>query len=240
MLPTSPTFQTPPTPQPKKSWNYQGNKGQMYNTLVSRIQAHGVKLQQIPAHTNLSHPSAAGLLRQKFKVFDEQLAKWLVRTVMVIVWWEKREQVGEWWEGDKRWLSSFSLFISLSPSLSPPLLSSWRKRGPAAEAVLATRLSPALVTASIAVTLTPPPLSLEHLWACHSPGSKGGTEASRGKSVLREICRGVERQWRTEAEPGMQRGKRRLRQKEKGKDKGGGGMGKNAKKERGREAVEWH
>lgn len=55
MHPTLPTFQTPPTPQPKKSLSYQSNKGKMHNTLVSKIQAHGVKLQQIPAHTNLSH-----------------------------------------------------------------------------------------------------------------------------------------------------------------------------------------
>ena len=89
----------------------------------------------------------------------------------------------------------FSLSICVSLFLS---VCRHGERGSAAEAVLAPRLSPAPVTASIAVTLTPPLLSLEHLWACHSPGrgSTGGREASRGKSVLREICRGEGRQWR--------------------------------------------
>jgi len=64
-----------------------------------------------------------------------------------------------------------------------------------AEAALAPRLSSAPVTASIAVTLTPLLLSLEHLWACHSPGSRGGRDAFRGKGVQTEICKGARRQW---------------------------------------------
>lgn len=49
----------------------------------------------------------------------------------------------------------------------------------AAEAVLALRLSLAPVTAAIAVTLTPPLLSLEHLWDCHSPGREGAKGGGR-------------------------------------------------------------
>lgn len=89
-----------------------------------------------------------------------------------------------------------------------------------AEAVLAPRLSLAPVTAAIAVTLTPPPLSLEHLWACHSPGKEGakerGKEGQKRGSVLREICR----------REGRHGGRRRRRSS----GCGGGSKGKTGKK----------
>lgn len=89
---------------------------------------------------------------------------------------------------------SYRLLLSLSQSVCLSLfLSVCRhgERGSAAEAeaVLAPRLSPAPVTAAIAVTLTPPPLSWEHLWFCHSPGREGakggGMEASTGEECAK-------------------------------------------------------
>lgn len=155
----------------------------MHNTLVSRIRAHGVKLQQIPAQTNLYYPSAAGLLRLKLKVFGKQLAKWLGLTVMVIVWWETGSgSVND--GGEVVAIICLSLYFSLSLYLSfslPLCLSSWREGlGRRSRSRSRSSISSqAPVTTSIAVTLTPPPLSLEHLWACHSPGREGAKEGGR-------------------------------------------------------------
>lgn len=107
-----------------------------------------------------------------------------------------------------------------------------------AEAVLAPRLSLAPVTAAIAVTLTPPPLSLEHLWACHSPGKEGakerGKEGQKRGSVLREICRREGRHGgrRRSFGCGGEAGEREKR----GNDRGGGEAvrGRNAKSGRRR------
>lgn len=107
-----------------------------------------------------------------------------------------------------------------------------------AEAVLAPRLSLAPVTAAIAVTLTPPPLSLEHLWACHSPGKEGakerGKEGQKWGSVLREICRREGRHGGRRRSSGCGGGKTG----KKGNDREGGGreavMGRNAKSGRRR------
>lgn len=106
--------------------------------------------------------------------------------------------------------------LLLPPSLSLIMAGEAKE----AEAVLAPRLSLAPVTAAIAVTLTPPPLSLEHLWACHSPGKEGakerGKEGQKRGSMLREICR----------REGRHRGRRRS------SGCGGETEGKREKKER--------
>lgn len=108
-----------------------------------------------------------------------------------------------------------------------------------AEAVLAPRLSLAPVTAAIAVTLTPPPLSLEHLWACHSPGKEGakerGKEGQKRGSVLREICRKERRHWGWRRSSGCRRGEQgKDRKKKKIEEEGEAVMGRNAKSERRR------
>lgn len=89
---------------------------------------------------------------------------------MVIVWWEIESELVNDWVGER---GDFSISVCVSLFLS---VCRHGERGSAAEAeaVLAPRLSSAPVTAAIAVTPTPPLLSLEHLWACHSPG-RGST-----------------------------------------------------------------
>lgn len=86
--------------------------------------------------------------------------------------------------------------LSLHSSSQSASVCCCSEKGWTVEAAAAPTLNPAAVTASIAVTLTPLLLSLEHLWTCQSPGSRGGGgEAFRGKRVLKEICRVERRQW---------------------------------------------
>lgn len=81
----------------------------------------------------------------------------------------ERGWVSEWLEGGGSVWLHLSLFICLSV---PVCRCGLRSSAVKAEAALTTRLSLTPVTALIAVTLTPLLLSLQHLWACHSPGSR--------------------------------------------------------------------